>query len=174
LPACGLVAVLALALAAPGVGALGLSKPPDLDNIHVTLGENYQFQVRVYGEDEPIEVEMVADNIDFVEFDPQQFSLGADESRQVTVTLTPENLGTYEGTISACKAGSAQGGNPVLGAVSADLRVTVEESSGEGEQPGPEGSAPSQEGEIPAAALGAAVAIVVGGLVSGLYLTRWR
>jgi len=172
---CGALVALALGLAAPSVGALGLSKPPNLENIHMTLGENYLFSVRVYGENRPIEVEMVADNIDFIEFEPQRFTLAAEESREVTCTLSPENLGTYAGSLEA-RAVSTAPGNPVIGSVGANLRVTVEEPSSEqpsedNEQPGSGSS--SGEG-IPAVPLGAAIALVVVALAGGLYLTRWR
>ena len=162
-----------MGLAVPSVGAIGLSKPPNLENIHVTLGENYQFSVRVYGENEPIEVEMIAEGIDFIEFEPQRFTLAADESREVLCTLSPENVGTYEGSLEA-RAVSMAPGNPVIGSVGANLRVVVEEPSGE--QQGPDEQTPStpQEGGISVVTLGAAIALIGVALAGGLYLARWR
>ena len=156
---CGPMLVMALGLAMPSVGALGLSKPANLENLHVALGENYQFTVRVYGESQPIEVELVADNLDFLTFEPQRFTLAADESREVLCTLRPENLGVYKGSLEA-RAVSTAPGNPVVGSVGANLRVTVEEISH-----------PPPEGVNMIVLLGA---IVLTGAILALFLVGWR
>lgn len=160
-------------LAVPSVEALGLSKPANLENLHVALGENYQFSVRIYGESQPIEVEMIADNIDFITFEPQRFTLAAEESREVLCTLRPENLGVYQGSLEVGGVSTAPG-NPVIGSVSANLRVVVEEPSGE--QPSGESEQPnsgSSSGGIPAIPLGAAIALV-GVVVGVVCFVRWR
>ncbi len=174
---CAPMLAMALGLAVSSVGALGLSKPPNLENIHMTLGEKYQFSIRIYGENQLIEVEMVAAGAieNFIEFDPQRFTLATGESKEVLCTLSPENLGTYEGSLEARPVSMAQG-NPLVGSVSANLRVTVEEPlieqpSGEYEQPS---SGDSTGGGISAVQPGVVIALLGAAFVSGLYLVRWR
>lgn len=131
--------ILALALAIINVGPvsavakIALASPHDLDNLHLGVGQEGNFKLRVYNRPESenslrFEITATGGIAPFLSFSDNGFVLDPDTSKQVVVTISPiaqENV--YEGDISvyAHGLGEDEEASPVVASVGALVRVTV-------------------------------------------------
>jgi len=131
--------ILALALATINVSPvsaevkIALASPHDLDNLHLGVGEEGNFKLRVYNHPESenslrFEITATGEIAPFLSFSDNGFVLAPDTSSQVVVTISPitqENV--YEGDISvyARSLVEGEGASPVVASVGTRVRVTV-------------------------------------------------
>jgi len=131
--------ILALALAIINVGPvsavakIALASPHDLDNLHLGVGQEGNFKLRVYNRPESenslrFEITATGGIAPFLSFSDNGFVLDPDTSKQVVVTISPiaqENV--YEGDISVYAHGLVEGdgASPVVASVGTRVRLTV-------------------------------------------------
>ena len=131
--------ILALALATINVSPvsaevkIALASPHDLDNLHLEVGQEGNFKLRVYNRPESenslrFEITATGGVAPFLSFSDNGFVLDPDTSEQVVVTISPitqENV--YEGDISVYARGlvEGKGASPVVASVGTQVRLTV-------------------------------------------------
>jgi len=133
-----LVLAMAIALTTSNVQALAVSKPKmeDLNPkgkpwIPALVGENTEFQMTIWGEDNTtvkIGVKIENENaLGFASFDPENFTLTPGESKQVRCILTPTMTGIFKSSVVISEASPDNvSGNPILGSIAFDMEVHAE------------------------------------------------
>jgi hypothetical protein len=112
---------------------IALASPHDLDNMHLEVGQEGNFKLRVYNCPESenslrFEITTTGEIAPFLSFSDNGFVLAPDTSKQVLVSISPiaqENV--YEGDVSvfARSLGEDNEISPVVASVGAQVRVTV-------------------------------------------------
>jgi hypothetical protein len=112
---------------------IALASPHDLDNLHLVVGQEGSFKLRVYNHQESenslrFEISATGRIAPFLSFSDNGFVLAPDISKQVLVSISPiERENVYEGDISvfARSLGEDNEISPVVASVGAQVRVTV-------------------------------------------------
>jgi hypothetical protein len=133
-----LVLAVASALMTSNVQALAVSKPKmeDLNPtgkpwIPVRVGENTEFQMTIWGEDNTmvdIGVKIENENaLGFASFDPENFTLTPGESKKVRCIFTPTATGIFKSSIVISESSPDNvSGNPILKSIAFDVEVHAE------------------------------------------------
>jgi hypothetical protein len=136
-----LVIVIAITLTTSNVQALAVSKPKmeDLNPdgkpwIPARVGENTEFQMTIWGEDNTtvdISVKIENENaLGFASFDPENFTLTPGESKQVRCIFTPTATGIFKSSVVISESAPDNvSGNPILGSIAFDVEVHGELST---------------------------------------------
>jgi hypothetical protein len=126
--ALGLFMLLALICAASAEVQVGVSNPPNLDNLHLVAGQGTSFEIGVQnnsaGENSRFQIENAGIPMIFSDND---FILAPGTEKDVTVTvLTIPTEGVYKGEISVSVYSlQAQGANPIVPVAGIPLNITV-------------------------------------------------
>lgn len=133
-----LVLALAITLTTFNVQALAVSKPKmeDLNPkgepwIPAIVGENTEFQVTIWGEDNTtVSISVMIENenaLGFASFDPENFTLTPGESKQVRCVFIPTMTGIFKSSIVISESSPENVfGNPILPSFAFDVEVHAE------------------------------------------------
>jgi hypothetical protein len=133
-----LVVATAIAITTSNVHALAVSKPKmeDLNPkgepwIPALVGENTEFQMTIWGEDNVtvgIAVKIENENaLEFATFDPENFTLAPGESKQVRCVFAPTRTGVFKSSIVISESSQDNiVGNPITKSIAFDVEVHAE------------------------------------------------
>jgi hypothetical protein len=133
-----LIVAIAIALTTSNVWALAVSKPKmeDLSPkgkpwILALVGENTEFQMTIWGEDNTtVDIIVEAENenaLSFATFDPENFTLTPSESKQVRCIFAPTKTGVFTSSIVISESSLDNiSGNPITKSISFDVEVHAE------------------------------------------------
>jgi hypothetical protein len=133
-----LVLSIAIAITTSNVQALARSSPKmeDLNPkgkpwILALVGENTEFQMTIWGEDNTtvdISVKIENENaLGFVSFDPENFTLAPSESKQVRCIFTPTMTGVFKSSVVISESSPENvSGNPITKSIAFYVEVHAE------------------------------------------------
>lgn len=128
--ALGLFILLALVSVASAEMQVGVSNPPNLDNLRLVVGQGTSFEIGVQnnsvGENSRFKIENVGLSLVFSD---DEFVLAPGTEKDVTVTVLPIMAeGVYNGEISVSVYSlEAQGATPIVPVTGIPLKITVGE-----------------------------------------------
>jgi len=128
--ALGLSIVLALVGAASAEMQVGVSNPPNLDNLRLVTGQGTSFEIGVQNYSAGENSRLTIDNIGLaLVFSDNEFILAPGTEKDVTVTVLPiMTAGVYKGEISVSVYSlEMQGATPIVPVTGIPLSITVGE-----------------------------------------------